>query len=275
MKKYLIKVRISNMITLNENDKLEYVSSGLFKSDGRWCHPHRIIDTYEIIFMYDGIAYICEDNIKYTLKKNDILFLEPRKEHYGFCTSEEYVSFAWIHYRTNYDKYKNIAKHSNISNPHALKTLFSQCLHTVNTPIYNPVCADIYTVLFVEEILCNNQLDSSSKTQLASQIKEFISLNIEKDLSVKSIATHFGYHENHISRIFKSAYGILLKKYISNQKLEAAQALLTTTLYTVNQIAQILSFKSENHFIKFFKYHTQITPSEYRNFYINTHVNKS
>lgn len=54
-----------------------------------------------------------------------------------------------------------------------------------------------------------------------------------------------------------------------------ARALLNTTLYTVNQISRQLSFKSENHFVKFFKYHTHITPSEYRNSYTNIHINKA
>lgn len=263
------------MIKINGDLKLEYVSSGLFKSDGTWCHPRRIIDTYEIIFMYEGTAYICEDGIEYTLRKNDILLLTPGKEHYGFRQSEEYVSFSWLHYRSTHKDYTDFTKYFHTPNPYGLKTLFSQCLHTVNTPAYNSICADLYTALIVEEILSIVKTNSRSQNYLASQIWEYVRINIEKDLSVKTVAEHFGYHENHISRIFKGAYGILLKTYIAKQRIEYARNLLHTTLYTVKQISQMLSFKSENHFIKFFKYHTKITPSEYRNSYSNTHINKS
>ena len=65
-----------------------------------------------------------------------------------------------------------------------------------------------------------------------------------------------------------------LKAYITRRQVEYARNLLSTTLYTVGQIAAMLSFKSENHFIKFFKYHTKMTPSEYRNSYTGTHSNK-
>lgn len=263
------------MITLNENDTLEYVSSGLFKSDGSWRHPRRIIDTYEIIFMYNGTAYICEDGVEYKLKENDIFVLEPGKEHYGFRASEDYVSFSWLHFRTACEKYKNLPKYFPASNPSTLKTLFSQCLHIANTPNYDSVCTDLYTALYIEEIRYNSKTILLSQNHLAARIKEYVTLNIEKDLSVKKISEQFGYHENHISKVFKNTYGILLSKYISNQKLACANALLSTTLYTVKQISQMLSFKSENHFIKFFKYHTQVTPSEYRNTYTNTHINKS
>lgn len=262
------------MITLSPNKQINYVSSGIFKSDGPWQHPRTTTDTYEIILMYDGIAYICEGEAEYTLQKNDILILEPGTEHYGFKISNEYVSFSWLHYRTTISEYQCISKHFTAANPHALKTLFSQCLHTANTPGYNPICADLYTALYLEEILCNHKVSKETQNQLAAQIKEYVRLNIEKDISVKSIADHFGYHENHISKIFKSTYGVILKKYISEQKIEYIRALLSTTLYTVSRIAQTASFKSENHLIKFFKYHTGLTPSEYRNTYINTYTNK-
>lgn len=263
------------MISLNQNDKIEYLSAGLFKSNGVWQHPRRIIDSFEIIFICEGIAYIGENGTEYTLKKNDLLLLEPEKEHYGFRASEDFVSFFWLHYRTTCDRYRALAKQLHAPNASALKTLFSQCLHVANTPTCSPVCAELYTGLILEEVFSQSKAASSVRNYLAAQIKEYILLHPEKNLSVKTLAEHFGYHENHISRIFKDTYGVLLRKYLTEQKITHAQALLHTTLYTVNQIAQQLSFKSENHFIKFFKYHTGVTPTEYRNAYTNRHVNKA
>ena len=258
---------------LNNDLKIEYVSAGHFKSTDVWCHPKRIIDTYEIILMHKGTAYIEEDGVQYTLKSNDILLLDPGKEHKGFMDSDEYVSFFWIHYKTSCDEYKNFTKHINISDPYILKTLFSQCLHIANTPSYNPICRDLYTTLILEEILSVIKINNSTPNYLASQIKEYVKVNIENNPTVNEIAKHFGYHENHISRIFKTTYGTTLKKYIDMLILEYSDNLLHTTIYTVKQIASMLSFKSENHFIKFFKYHTKMTPTEYRNSFSNTHTN--
>lgn len=258
------------MLNLN----IEYISSGKFKSKGVWIHPRRIIDTYEIIFMLEGSAYITEENKEYILKKNDILLLEPGKEHFGFKESDEFVSFFWIHYITENPEYKNFTKHITITDPYILKTLFSQSLHISNTPSYSPVSRNLYMALIIEEILSHIKSSERTPNYLASQIKDYVKVNIENNPTVNEIAKHFGYHENHISRVFKSAYGTTLKKYIEGQILEYSRNLLHTTLYTVNQISRILSFKSENHFIKFFKYHTEMTPTEYRNSFSNTHTNK-
>lgn len=266
---------ICGMIKFDENSRLEYISSGLFKSEGEWCHPRRVIDTYEIIFMYEGVAYIREDGVEYTLKKNDVLLLEPYVEHMGFRTSEEFTSFSWLHFHTTKKEYQKLPKYFNAAEPYVLKTLFSQCLHTAHTPTYNKICSDLYTALIIEEIINIGKTSLVSKNYLASQIKEYITVNIENGISVKDVASHFGYHENHVSRVFKASYGMGLKAYISKLKLEYAQNLLLTSLYTVKQIAMLLSFESENHFIKFFKYHLNITPTEYRNNYGNTHINKA
>lgn len=262
------------MIKINGSHNFEYIMAGILKSDENWCHPRRIKDSYEIIFMYDGVAYIGEDGIEYTLHKDDILFLEPGREHYGIKPSGENVSFAWIHYFTDYEPYKNLPKYFHADDPYTLKTLFSQCLHTANTPNYSPVCADYYTALIAEEVLRLKNQSTLAQSYLASRIKDFVDLNTDNNLSVNAIAEHFGYHENHVSRIFKTAYSMPLKEYITRRQIEYARNLLNTTLLTVHQISNLLSFKSENHFIKFFKYHTKMTPSEYRNSYTGTHSNK-
>jgi len=253
---------------------VEYCFSGLFKSDGIWKHPERVIDSYEIIFMHEGTAYIGEEDCRYTLGKNDVLFLEPGKRHYGFKESTEFVSFSWIHFKTTKENYKNLPKHMQITEPYILKNLLSQCLHTANTPSYDRICCDLYTALIIEEILTLEKATGFSGKYLSVQIKEWIRVNIEKDITVGMIAKEMGYHENHISRVFKSAYSVGIKEYIADMRLENIKNLLSTTLYTIKQIAHMLSFKSENHLIKFFKYHMNMTPTEYRNTYVNTRINK-
>ena len=39
------------MILSDSQKKLEYISSGIFKSNGEWIHPRRTIDSFEVIFV--------------------------------------------------------------------------------------------------------------------------------------------------------------------------------------------------------------------------------
>lgn len=262
------------MLFLDSDTLLQYISSGLFKSDGEWIHPKREIDSCEIIFITEGTAYICEDEKNFILSENDIFILEPNKIHFGFQPSTNPVSFFWLHFNTFGDNYNNLPKHFNISNSFHLKTLFSQLLHIANTPDYSNICPDLFTALIIEEVLFQNRTTMFSGSTLAVQIKEWIRININSDINVKKVAKHFGYHENYIGKIFRATYNIGIKEYITDSKLKNTKNLLSTTLYTIKQIAYATGFENENHFVKFFKYHSGMTPTEYRNIYTNTHINK-
>ncbi len=253
---------------------IRYCSSGLFKSDRVWIHPRRIIDSYEIIFMEKGTAYINEDGVQYELNENDVLILEPGKEHFGYEPSKKNVSFYWVHFNSENFNTDGFVKYLHISEPFALKTLFVQLLHIANTPGYASCCFDMFCALISEEIAFRLKNSSEQGSALAVNIKEWIRININKNLTVKSVSEEFGYHENYISRVFKASFGIGIKEYIIDIKLKNAKNLLNTTLYSVKQIAGITGYQDENLFIKFFIYHTGMTPTEYRNMCSNTHINK-
>lgn len=269
------KARCSDMIVLNNDTKITYKSSGLFKSEGVWIHPSRVIDTYEIIFVCEGKVCISEEDTEYELHKNDILVLEPGKRHCGYRETGEHVSFFWIHFDMDMPNRSSLPKHITLPEPYILKNLFSQCLHTVNTPTHSDACGDLYTALITEEISSLDKTETLKTNRLCADIKEWIRINIDKNITVSDVAENFGYHENHVSRVFKRAYGSGLKEYIVKMRLENAKNLLSASLYTVKQISAILSFGTENNFVKFFKYHMKITPTEYRNSYVNTHINKA
>ena len=63
------------------------------------------------------------------------------------------------------------------------------------------------------------------------------------------------------------------RQYISSEKIKLSKDLLLTTRLSVKEIAARLGFGSENLFIKFFKYHEDISPAKFRNKYYNTHMN--
>ena len=54
---------------------------GEFHSSGEWIHPGRNIKSYEIILVLEGTVYIAEETREYILQKNQLLILEPFKEH--------------------------------------------------------------------------------------------------------------------------------------------------------------------------------------------------
>ena len=257
------------MITLNSQKSIEYVSSGLFRSVGEWSHPERVIDTFELIFVLRGEVHICENETEYALSENSALLLLPNVPHKG-TKNVTGVSFYWMHFRCyEIPDFKNTV----IEDSELIKNMFSELLHIANTDGYSEDSLDLMCSLIIEELLYRHRRKAECSSTLVTEIREYIRLNIGRGVSVGTVADNFGYHANYLGRLFLKATGKGMKEYITEAKVERAKALLTTTLHSVKEISAVLGFRSENHFIKFFKYHTLTTPSKYRDSRSGTHIN--
>ena len=96
-------------------------------------------------------------------------------------------------------------------------------------------------------------------------IKQYIKDNYTNvDLSVQSIADHFGLSFGYISRYFKEKTGQGLAKYIIEVRIEKAKELLENTNETCAKIATEVGFLSDHVFIKNFSKIEGITPGAYR-----------
>lgn len=259
------------MILFDNNTEIQYISSGQFQTDSRWIHPKRVCDSNEIIFVQKGVVHIAEEDNRYELHKNDLLILEKNRLHYGYRQSDD-VSFFWLHFL--YSDFNKLPKNITVDSPLSLVTLFSQALHISNTPGYSQYSKDMICGLLLQEIQILSTPAPAQAKKLAIHIKEWVKNNIDKPITIQDISRQFGYNKDYIGRSFKQAYGITLKRYINDVKLEQAKLLLQTTLYTIKQISYQLGFDNENLFIKFFSYHTKMTPTNYRSIYVNTHTNK-
>lgn len=244
-------------------DSVDYINGGLFKSRGEWIHPKRIIDTSELIFVTDGTVYIEEDGVEYTLNKNDVLFLEKGKFHGGFKESRD-VRFYWMHFNGEFDfKFKTV-------DGKRLSILLKQLLHYEYTSAYPSYAAKLCFKLIKIELDCDADKKSG---KLCGEVKEWIRLNCNKTIDVKTVAEHFSYNSDYLCRTFKANYGIGLKEYINVQRCEYIKMMLVSTDCTLAEVAEECGFENCQAFLKYFKYHERLTPTKYKNAYFNTHMN--
>ena len=93
----------------------------------------------------------------------------------------------------------------------------------------------------------------------------FISRNIERDLSLEEIAETASFSMFHFHRIFKAVVGETVAGFTRRLRLElAANRLLSKQLDDITTIAIDSGFSSSQNFAKAFRQHFGTTPSEYR-----------
>ena len=251
-----------------ENPSVKFAFSGLFRSEGRWIHPRRTEETYEIIYVTDGTVRMREGDRDVTAKKGQLFLLSPGVCHYGTEESEG-VSFYWLHFYINgelpfkdrfFDTFEN-------------SYLFKELLHYNNLPRVPEYLVNAVLMHILSELCRLSEDRASGINASAEKIYEWVRINAYASLTVKKISEHFGYSSDHVSRICKKSFGIGAKALIDRFILQKAKSSLTNTDKYVKEISAELGFDDDKAFIGFFRYHEGCFPSEFRNRFGKLHMN--
>lgn len=243
---------------------------GRFTSRGNWIHPERIIDTYEWIVMTEGEAYIEEDGNVYELSEGSVLLLEPHKKHRGIRVSCNRVSFYWIHFKAQ--NFPSVAKCFSLQNRFEVYLLCRQILHYRERREPKSVCGNLLSVL-LHEMEWQSSSDPDPNSALVSRVREWIRINIDQNPDAVDVAQYFGYHADYLSRVFRRFYGHGLKAEIDACKCREIKRLLMESDLTLYEISKRVGISDYKLFLKFFKYHEGMTPTEFRNLYPSFHTN--
>lgn len=93
----------------------------------------------------------------------------------------------------------------------------------------------------------------------------FISRNIERELSLEEIAESAAFSRFHFHRIFKAVVGETVADFTRRLRLElAANRLLSAQFSDITTVALNCGFSSSQNFAKAFRQHFGVTPSQYR-----------
>ena len=247
-----------------------YDMIGEFHSCGPWLHPKRNITSTELVLVLQGTVYIAEEARQYAVNANQLIVLEPHREHYGYKTVSEPVSFYWFHFYTDLELPLKTYAGNDI---YEIKRLLKRLLHISNSSDCAPYAADAAGLLIYHELKRLSLKESLPNQALAVQIGEYIRNNIKNGITVRDIARSLGYNPDYLGKYFKKYSGTGLKEYLSAQRLKLAKDLLLTTDMSVKQIARELGYTEENVFIKFFTYHEAITPAVFRSKSSKIHIN--
>jgi AraC family transcriptional regulator len=110
--------------------------------------------------------------------------------------------------------------------------------------------------------------DNDTSVALAARLRPAIDLINDcyaHDLSLAQIAAAVHLSPYHFSRLFKRAYGVTPHQYLIQQRVEAAQYLLTNINLTLQEIALEVGFANHSHLTVHFKRLTGQTPRQYGN----------
>ncbi len=255
------------MISLDGID-LTFSNMGLFVTEQPWTHPTRMIDSYELIYVLNGNFHIKEGDVTYYLQPNTALFLHPNTLHGGLMKSIGEIKFYWLHFHCSDVNSLRLPKLFSSNELDNNQYLFQELM--TQQQLNNKLLCDIK----LAELLTKISAQANNRyPKLISEIIEYIRINAKKNLSVDVVSTAFRYNNDYVSKLFKKAVGISLHSFINQTKIKLIKSYLLNTNLSIKELSGQCGFEDENNFVKFFKYHTQKTPTEYRSKHNIMHLN--
>lgn len=202
---------------------------------------------------------------KFTLKKNDLLFLHAHD------VISMYTNNGPWHFYSCYFRPTNLKlplyKQFNVLPLQNERERLEQLIRLVQTNDFLNCCranAIIQSIVFDFLVEIDTENNPSPYAESMQEIASYIHWHINENLSVKDLAAICSFSENHFCNIFKQYFKTSPKSYIIKAKLQKAAFLLTSTSNSVTSISDELSFYSPAYFTSCFRKYYGKTPSQFR-----------
>ncbi|MGE0638576.1 MAG: helix-turn-helix domain-containing protein [Bacteroidia bacterium] len=116
----------------------------------------------------------------------------------------------------------------------------------------------------VAALVCKLYQPKALKHNLAAMAAELLNAGLNDTRLRDQLAEKTGLHPNSVSRAFKEAHGISLKKFSFQKRVEQGAALLKTSKEPVSVISDICGFSTASQFSNAIKNHTGYSPGKWR-----------
>lgn len=125
-------------------------------------------------------------------------------------------------------------------------------------------------MVFLSKIFSDNNLPvtssfRSTQHQRVDRILTYINQHIQNPLTIEELSENFYLSPSYLCRIFKSATGTTINKYITTKRITIAKSLLAEGK-SVNEACEECRFNDYSNFLKTFTKAVGISPKKYSQF---------
>ncbi len=92
---------------------------------------------------------------------------------------------------------------------------------------------------------------------------DLIAQDLEQNTSILALAKKVGLNQNTLQNGFQNLFGLSVKEYIQNKRMELARHLMETTALNITEITYRIGINSRSYFSKLFKQRYAMTPKQY------------
>ena len=121
----------------------------------------------------------------------------------------------------------------------------------------------IYRLIKDSKNISSDNKSISTERQIIHDAVKYIKENLTADLSLATVALHYGFSPIYFHNLFKSATGKTLRDYVESERIKKAATMIVSSDFTLTKIAYECGFSSQSYFSYAFKRKMKLTPREY------------
>jgi len=214
-----------------------------------------------------GISYI--DSNSKLINPNMIICAKPGQMRHTKFPFKCYYIHMIIHSGALYDTLMDTPDFFDTVKGETYKKIFTQLIKHYNALSDSE---EIILQSLLLELIYTISKDATKKFKdghlnnnytLIEKSLNYIKEHLTEDLSLKTIAEKLSISPIYFHNTFKTSTGKTLRDYVEEQRIKKAIKLLTTTNYSLTQIAYESGFSSQSYFSYVFKRKMKVTPREY------------
>jgi AraC-like DNA-binding protein len=245
-----------------------------------------IHDCHEIYFSISGGKQFLIDNKFYTIQPGDVFYINKYESHY--LSQVDKAIHERIVISIHPDLIRRLSTESSdlshcfsyrmsgfshrISLDKEMQQRFLYYIHKITTVTgYGSDVLELSAftelLVFLNKVFSNHcALDitepSYQYNQQVDEILDYMNQNIHHPITIEHLSKQFFLSESYICRIFKSATGTTINKYLTARRLSIAKSLLEEGL-SVNEVCEQCGFNDYSNFLKAFTKAVGISPKKY------------
>lgn len=227
---------------------------------------------FELVYYYSSDGYSNINGKKYTYKPQDFIIIEPMAIHDDHTRGETSIICIGFYYDNAEFSLKTGCYNDKTGKIREYLEILTQEMSEKSTH-YSFVANLIVKEILVEiERFTSPSNAEAVKHEHIKQALKYIEQYYLTDINLEQLSSISKYSYHRFRHIFKDVMGVSPKQYILSKRLIYAKKQLQETDISVTELAYNSGFASTSQFIKMFKEHFKMAPSQYRKLYLKNYI---
>ena len=251
--------------------------------NGRYLMAPHIHQLAELVFVLEGEFTVISPGKREIAKTGDIVLSYPYQPHGYFTEEDKNVNFWMILFDASVvndiirDGYSYSVYETRVFTPSDELRIFlskrmidtDEKIKKLNNDELRHVKATLYPVFdeYLSVVPITKESEKICSTSVAETFK-YLSEHFRENITLKDVSKAIGYSESHISHSLPNVTGLNFRGVLNSMRITHAKALLMNTNANIAVVSVECGFGSERSFHRAFQATTGMTPSDYKQIYI-------